>query len=225
MTTAEILSNGGKLFNQDGTKMAINTPETKEVLQSVYDLRVKYGAAPMAKTLESIGMKANQMLQTGKVAMVVDGSWGLQELATMGFPVGVAALPKFKDAVTHGQAHVHSAAAKTKHPKEAQELLKFLSSEEYQVQNIKEGLWMPNRKSLYTEEGIKKWYNKSVHPESFMTLVNFFKDAQPYPFPMITQNKVNDIITEETDKLWYAGQSVDDTLKNIETRSNVELAK
>jgi multiple sugar transport system substrate-binding protein len=225
MTTAEILSNGGKLFNQDGTKMAINTPETKEVLQSVYDLRVKYGAAPMAKTLESIGMKANQMLQTGKVAMVVDGSWGLQELATMGFPVGVAALPKFKDAVTHGQAHVHSAAAKTKHPKEAQELLKFLSSEEYQIQNIKEGLWMPNRKSLYSEEGIKKWYNKSVHPDGFMSLVNFFKDAQPYPFPLITQNKVNDIITEETDKLWYSGQSVDDTLKNIETRSNVELAK
>jgi multiple sugar transport system substrate-binding protein len=225
MTTAEIFSNGGKLFNQDGTKMAFNTPEVQQVLQNILDLRVKDGVSPTAKTLESIGMKANQMLQTGKVAMVVDGSWSLQELATMKFPIGVAPLPKLKDAMTHGQAHVHSAAAKTKYPQEAWELLKFLSSEEYQIMNIKEGLWMPNRKSLYTEEGIKKWYNDAVHPKGFKELVPYFAKADTYPFVMITQNKVNDIITEETDKLWYSGQSVSDTTKNIETRSNVELAK
>lgn len=224
-TTSEIMSNGGKLFSDDFTKMNINTPEVKQVMQSVLELRVTDGAAPTAKTLESIGMKANQMLQTGKVAMVADGSWALQELATMGFPVGVAALPKFKDAKTHGQAHVHAASAKTAHPQEAWELLKFLSSEDYQIANVKEGLWMPNRKSLYTEEGIKKWYNEKVHPEGFKELIPYFANAEAYPFPMITQNKVNDIITEETDKLWYSGQSVDDTLKNIETRSNVELAK
>ncbi|MCZ8516430.1 sugar ABC transporter substrate-binding protein [Paenibacillus filicis] len=225
VTTAEISSGGGNLFTPDRSKMALNTPETKSVLQSILDLRLKDGAAPTAKTLESVGMKANQMLQTGKVAMVADGSWALQELATMGFPVGVAALPKFKQATTHGQAHVHAAAAKTKHPKEAWELLKFLSSEEYQIQNVKEGLWMPNRKSLYTEEGMKKWLNSKVHPEGFASLASYFKDAQPYPFTLITQNKVNDIITEETDKLWYSGQSVGDTLKNIESRSNAELTK
>jgi multiple sugar transport system substrate-binding protein len=225
MTTAEIISNGGALFNDDYTKMALNSPEANEVLQSILDLRVNDGSSPTAKTLESVGMKANQMLQTGKVAMVVDGSWALQELASMGFPVGVAALPKFNDAKTHGQAHVHAAAAKTKHPQEAWELLKFLSSEEYQVANVNAGLWMPNRKSLYTEEGIAKWYNDKVHPEGFKELIPYFENAEAYPFPLITQNKVNDIITEETDKLWYAGQSVDDTLKNIETRSNVELAK
>ncbi|NRF93762.1 sugar ABC transporter substrate-binding protein [Paenibacillus frigoriresistens] len=225
MTTSEILSNGGRLFNDNYTKMNINTPEVKQVMQSVLDLRMRDGVSPTAKTLESIGMKANQMLQTGKVAMVADGSWALQELATMGFPIGVAALPKLKDAKTHGQAHVHSASAKTAHPQEAWELLKYLSSEEYQISNIQQGLWMPNRKSLYTEEGVKKWYNDKVHPAGFKELIPYFANAEAYPFPMITQNKVNDIITEETDKLWYAGQSVDDTLKNIETRSNVELTK
>ncbi|UQZ87529.1 putative ABC transporter-binding protein precursor [Paenibacillus konkukensis] len=223
--TAEILSNGGSLFNKDYNKMNINTPEVKQVMQSIFDLRVKDGASPTAKTLESVGMKANQMLQTGKVAMVADGSWALQELATMGFPIGVAALPTFKEAKTTGQAHVHAASAKTAHPKEAWELLKFLSSEDYQIANIKEGLWMPNRKSLYTEDGIKKWFNDKVHPAGFKELIPYFANADAYPFPMITQNKVNDIITEETDKLWYSGQGVDDTLKNIETRSNAELAK
>lgn len=225
MTSAEILSNGGSLFNADGTKMAINTPEANEVMQSILDLRVKDEVSPTAKTLESVGMKANQMLQTGKVAMVVDGSWALQELATMDFPVGVAALPSFQKSTTHGQAHVHSASKNTEHPEEAWKLLKFLSSEEYQIGLINEGLWMPNRRSLYTEEGIKKWYNEAVHPEGFKEMVMFFAEAEAYPFTLITENKVIDIINEETDKLWYAGQSVDDTLANIETRSNVELAK
>jgi multiple sugar transport system substrate-binding protein len=225
MTTSQIFSNGGKLFSDDAKSMLINSPETNEVLQAIHDLRVVDGVAPTAKTLESIGMSPTQMLQTGKVAMMVNGSWALQELASMNFPVGVAALPKFKDAVTHGQAHVHSAWANTKHPREAWELVKFLSSEEYQIDLISEGLWMPNRTSLYTEEGIAKWYNESVHPEGFRDLVPYFLDAQPYPFTLIRHNKVNDIIGEETDKLWYAGQSVADTTKNIETRANVELAK
>ncbi|MDP4097271.1 sugar ABC transporter substrate-binding protein [Paenibacillus sp. P96] len=224
-TTAEILSNNGTLFNEDGTKMTINTPQTKQVLQSVLDLRLVDGASPTAKTLESIGMKPAQMLQTGKVAMMIDGSWALQELATMGFPVGVAALPKFERAVTQGQAHLHSVAANTKHPEEAWELVKFLSSEEYQIGLVKEGLWMPNRTALYTEEGIAKWYNDKVHPEGFKELVPFFKDAEAHPFSLIRQNKVNDIITEETDKLWYSGQSVDATLANIEKRANIELAQ
>ncbi len=225
MTVAQIYSNGGQLFNEDGTKMSINSPEAKEVLQAILDLRKKEGAAPEAKMLENIGMRPAQMLQTGKVAMLIDGSWALQELAQMNFPVGVGVLPKFKEPATHGQAHVHAAWANTKHPKEAWELIKFLSSEEYQIQLIKEGLWMPNRKSLYTEEGIARWYNDKVHPEGFKDMVSYFNDAKEYPFALIRQSKVNDIITEEMDKFWYADQTADKTVENIESRANVELAK
>jgi len=225
MTSAVILSNGGSIFADDFKSLTVNTPEAKEVMQSILDLRVKHGAAPTAKTLESIGMKANQMLQTGKVAMIVDGSWALQELATMGFPVGVAPLPVFAEPMTHGQAHVHAAAHNTKHPEEAWKLIQFLSSEEYQTQLISEGLWMPNRKSLYTEEGMAKWHNEKVHPEGFKEMAPFFADAKPYPFTLITQAIVNDIIAEETDKLWYSGQSVDETMANIEKKANAELAK
>ncbi|WP_309120596.1 sugar ABC transporter substrate-binding protein [Paenibacillus sp.] len=225
MTSAEILSNAGQIFTEDGSKIAVNSPEAKEVMQKVLDLRLEHGASPTAKTLESIGMRANQMLQTGKVAMIIEGSWALQELAAMDFPVGVAPLPVFDVPKTHGQAHVHAAAHNTKHPDEAWKLIEFLSSEEYQIQLIKEGLWMPNRKSLYTEDGIAKWHNESVHPEGFKAMARFFAEADAYPFTLITQNIVNDIITEETDKLWYSGQSVDDTMANIEKRSNAELAK
>lgn len=224
-TIAEYLSNGGNPFNEDLTSTAYQTPEIQEVLQSVLDLRENYGVAPEASVLEKVGMKASQMLQTGKIAMLAEGSWALQELASMNFPVGVAPLPKFKEAYTHGQAHVHSVSAKTKHPEEAWKLVSFLSSEEYQIDLISEGLWMPNRQSLYTEEGIAKWYNEEVHPEGFNEMVSYFKDAKVYPNALISNNKVNSIITEELDKFYYGGESVEVITENIDRRSAEELAR
>ena len=133
-----ILGNGGDVWADDGS-VALNSDVTRDVWQKVKQLRYEDGASPAALTLENIGMNASQMLQTGKVAMIVEGSWALQELATMGFPVGVASLPKIGDeAVTHGQAHVHAAWNNTEHPEEAWELIKFLSSAEYQSDLIHE---------------------------------------------------------------------------------------
>ncbi|MDF2958605.1 MAG: family carbohydrate transporter substrate-binding protein [Paenibacillus sp.] len=220
----EMFSNGGKLFTGDGKKMAINSSENKTALQAILDMRKKDGVAPEAKLLENIGMKPAQMLQSGKIGMLVTGSWALQEIATMKFPVGVAALPKFNKSVTIGQAHVHSAWKNTKHPKEAWKLISYLSSEEYQTDLINSGLWMPNRKTLYSDEGIKKWYNDKVHPQGFMELIPYIRDAEADPRTLITNLKVNSIITEEMDKFLYSGQTADVTLQNIETRGNRELA-
>ncbi|WP_307893945.1 ABC transporter substrate-binding protein [Bacillus swezeyi] len=225
MTMAEYFSNGGSPFADDFKTAAYQTREIQEVLQSVLDLREKDGAAPEASVLEKIGMRPSQMLQTGKVAMLAEGSWALQELSSMGFPVGVAPLPKFKEPFTHGQAHLHAASGKTKHPEEAWKLISFLSSEEYQLDLVREGLWMPNRQSLYTPEGMKKWYNPDVHPEGFKEMAAFFRDAKPYPNAMVSNNKVGSIITEELDQFYYDGKPVDEVTENIDRRTAEELAK
>lgn len=221
-----ILGNGGQVYDSDG-QIAMNSNATKEVIEAIKSLRYDDGASPAAQTLENIGMNASQMLQTGKVAMIVEGSWALQELATMGFPVGVAALPKIgPETTTHGQAHVHAAWNKTDHPQEAWELVKFLSSEEYQTQLISEGLWMPNRVDMYSEEGVKQWHNPDkVHPEGFLELAPFFADAQPYPFALGSSIAVRDIVVEELAKYFNDDQSVEETLENIDRRSAEELAR
>lgn len=225
MTTAAILENGGKVFNDDISKCLLNTPETKQVLQAILDLRKKEGVSPEAIVMEKIGMRPAQMLQSGKLAMLVDGSWALQELAQMKFPVGVGVLPKFKEALTHGQAHVHAAWIKTPNPQQAWTLISFLSSEEYQIDLIKAGLWMPNRRSLYTEEGIAKWYNKDVHPEGFKELVPYFEKAQAWPQALNSKAKVNDIINDELEGFWYDNKPIDEVLARVEQRANEELAK
>lgn len=223
-TIALIMSNGGNWFTEDMTASAANTPEVKEVLQKIYDLRVAEGASPEARLLQNAGMSASQMLQTGKIGMLVTGSWALQELANMNFEVGVGVLPKFKEAVTHAQAHLHVASKNTKHPEEAWKLIKFLSSEEYQLQNVRAGLWLPNRKSLYSGEGVQKWLTEGVHPEGFEELIPYFLNSKVYPYSMLPSQKIQEDTTAELDAFFYGALDLDTVLGNIESAVNNTLS-
>jgi multiple sugar transport system substrate-binding protein len=84
---------------------------------------------------------------------------------------------------------------------------------------------MPNRVDMYSEEGVTAWHNSEVHPEGFIEMASFFKDAEAYPFALNDKAAVNDIVTEELDRFFYGNQTVEDTLANIEERGNTELAR
>lgn len=225
ITTALLMGNGVKIFNDTYDKMLINTPEAKEVFKAILDLREVDNAAPDAITLEKVGMQPHQMLETGRVAMLADGSWALQELSQMNFDVGIGVLPKFKESVTHVQAHMHSAWAKTQYPEESWKLIEYLSSDEYQLQNVKEGLWLPDRKSLYSDENMKKWYTEEIYGKEFKDMIDWFINAPVYPYAMIGNNKVIDDYNEVTELFWYDDKDIDSTLEELEKRVNEELAK
>ena len=104
---AQLLSNGGTRYSDDYTKSTLNSPENKEVFEIIKAIRTEDGSAPDASTLDAVGMSAKQMLQTGKVAMLMDGSWSLQELAASGMNIGMAPLPAYDKVLTTGQAHLH----------------------------------------------------------------------------------------------------------------------
>lgn len=142
----------------------------------------------------------------------------------MNFQVGVGVLPKFDEAITHGQAHLHVASAKTKHPEEAWKLIKFLSSEEYQLQNVKAGLWLPNHKSLYTEAGIQKWLTPGVHPDGFKELIPYFTSSKTYPYALLSSQKIQEDTTAELDKYYLSNQTLDQTVQNIENVVNKSLS-
>ena len=48
-------------------------------------------------------------LASGKLAILSDGSWALQDIAKLGFRYGCGVLPKMKEAATAMQAHLHPA--------------------------------------------------------------------------------------------------------------------
>jgi multiple sugar transport system substrate-binding protein len=119
--SAQLISAGGSKFNSDYSKSAMNSPEARRVLQTIKAIRVECGSAPSASAMADNkgmgGMNAQQMLQTGKVAMLMDGSWSMQELSTLNFPVGIAPIPSYGRPVTTGQAHLHVISKNTNTPK------------------------------------------------------------------------------------------------------------
>jgi multiple sugar transport system substrate-binding protein len=220
-----IWSNQGELFTEDYSRCVLaDDANAKEALQKTLDLRTVHGASPDASYMENIGMSAAQMLQTGRVAMLMDGSWALQELSQMDFPVGVAPLPVFKVPATSGTAHLHAIWKGTKHPEAAWRLVKFLSSKEYQIDLVRSGLWMPNRTEMYSDSGIKEWLDPVVHPPGFEEVIPFFtKYARPHPAIMVPK-EAWDILTEELDYFWHDGQDLNQVLDRLTTRVNSVLS-
>ena len=214
-----VWSNQGQIFNEDYSRCTLaDDANAKEALQRILDLRKVHKASPDSSYMENIGMSAAQMLQTGRVAMLADGSWALQELSQMDFPVGVAPLPVFKVPATAGTAHLHSIWKGTKHPEAAWRLVKFLSSKEYQIDLVRSGLWMPNRTEMYTDQGIREWLDPTVHPPGFNEVIPFFtKYARVHPAIMVSK-EAWDILAEELDYFWHDDQELDAVLQRLTDR-------
>jgi len=220
-----IYSNGGQMFNEDYTEVLLDSPEAKEALVEMRKLEdgYEYSVSPTSTNLEQTGMNAYQMLQTGRIAMLIDGSWAFQQLVETDFPVGIGVLPVFKKPATIGQAHMHSAWSKTEHPEEAWKLVKFLSSREYQTDLVRSGLWLPNYVDMYEEENIDIWMNPEVYPEDFTDMFDYFTKYEViWPF-VFTPAEAVDIIMEEVDKFFYDGDPIDEVTERIKERVNPML--
>jgi multiple sugar transport system substrate-binding protein len=176
-----VVSNGGSVVDpNDPTKLALDTPEALEALQRLADLTYVHHVAPeRASVLASLGMTNEQMLNSGRLAMLVGGSWQLSwtNSTTMtDITMGTGALPKMKNPATYMQAHFHSALATTPRPEESWQWLRFLATPFYTTQFMKIGLWLPSQIAQTTEEGLAEWLTEGIHPDNY---VEFVRDYLP----------------------------------------------
>lgn len=221
---AFLRSAGGSLYNESYTAPAFLDDDGdayKRVLETIKAIRVEDKSAPAASTLENAGMTPSQMLQTGKVAMLVDGSWALQNLITLGFNVGVTRLPNFGTDVTTGQAHLHAIAKDTEHPEEAWKFLQFLSGMDYQGALCAAGLWLPNRLSLW--EQIDVWHDAEKLGSDYLNMIEYLRDAEVQSVALAPTYMLQTIHDEELDYYFKEDQELDLTLKNIAERQQVAI--
>jgi len=221
-----IASNGGEYVNKEG-KVALDEPEAVEALQQIADLTNKLQVAPYAVDLQKLGLGAWQMLATGRLGMLVDGSWALQDISKLGFKFGCAALPKFKVPVTTMQAHLHVIYKDTKHPEEAWEFLRFLASDYYQLSLCKVGLWLPSHSSLFTPEGLEQWITPEVHPEGYANLTAKYMDkyARILYMPIGWRKASVSIISPGLEPLWLGKKTAQECVNEMVPKANATLAK
>jgi ABC-type spermidine/putrescine transport system permease subunit I len=118
-----------------------------------------------------------EMFKSGKLAMWYDGSYdAAQYNKTEGLNADVAPLPagpKGKATVIHGLANV--IYAKTEHPEQAWEFLKFLGSEQANRIQAESGAVIP------AYEGLQDSWVKSMPKLNLQAFIDQLPDARPYP--------------------------------------------
>jgi len=166
--TAAVFSNDGQIFDEDGL-IVLDSDQAMEAMQRVADLIFVQHVAPRSASLQSLGMNNTQMIDTGRLAMGIDGSWALSWMnpTELSVNMGTGALPKMVRPATALQAHFHSVLSSTEHPEEAWEWVRFLATPFYQEHFSKIGLWTPNQTAMLTEEGLKGWITEGIHPDNY----------------------------------------------------------
>ena len=180
-----IYSNGGKFVDDEGTKLLLNQPKAVEALQRMQDLIYKYHVAPSPAQAESLPA-TDILMQTGKVAMDINGHWKVLDYSQLDMDWGMGVLPYFKEPVTMFNASARVVFAATKHPEAALEFYKFHTDPEI-VSLFKKGLWMPNYVSYYTDSAkTDEWLKgeEGVYPpEARDVLVGYAYNHSPYQSP------------------------------------------
>jgi multiple sugar transport system substrate-binding protein len=173
-----VVSNGGD-YTADG-KSGLDSDAAIQAIQNVADLIYKHHVAPQDAALTSLGMSNTQMIDAGRLALAVDGSWALSWMnptTVTNATLGTGALPSMAQPGAYIQAHFHSALEAAADPDAAWQWVRFLATPFYQSEFCKIGLWLPSQTSLTTEEGLASWLTEGIHPDNYKDLVTDYLPA------------------------------------------------
>ncbi|SDH03482.1 ABC transporter substrate-binding protein [Nonomuraea jiangxiensis] len=208
---------GGYVISPDGKKSGYDDPKTITGLKFWTDL-IAAKQSPDLKTMTDTATL--QLFEAGKLAMYWGGSWDVAEFSKNDYTkdkVDVAPLPKGEKQATiiHGLANVVS--AKTEHPAEALEFVKFLGSKP--------------AADILGKKGIMPAYNGTqsawvaAHPEwKLQTFLDAVSYAVPYPISKNTAAWQEAELTHLT-KAWTGELPVEQAATNLAAQMNELLAK
>ncbi len=227
---AAIASNGGHWLNHETGLIELDKPEATEALQKVADLMLVENVAPRGTAMEALGLTNTQMLESGKLAMAVDGSWALAWITKINAKLGTAVCPKLKTPATDMQAHIHSGFAGSKYPEQAWRWLRFLGTEYYQLKFLKMGLWLPSQTALMTQEGMSKWYTErqapgeGVHPAGYDKIVTEYVPKYGHVLYMPPgYDEAMSIVNPALDAIWVGDQTAAQALAAVVPEANAIL--
>jgi len=159
-----VFSNGGQLVSDDGTRLLLDSPEASQAIQNLADLMWVHHVTPTPAQDANLPNYVT-MLQTGNLAMLIEGAWNLLDLAsTRDLKYGVAVLPSLKQPQTVVLGSPTVIFAGTRHKEAALRFYKFHNNPEA-VQLFAQGLWMPLQQVYYTDPAkMKFWLGNPAHP-------------------------------------------------------------
>jgi multiple sugar transport system substrate-binding protein len=205
-----VWAGGGEWMQGDlfGAKCLLDQPKAMAALKWWWDLI--YGPDPVAPKIGSIADKDNfNVFSTGKIAFVDSHSWTVTNyMREADFKWDYTLLPKGPSGKRAGLTFVngYSAPAKTKYPKEAAQLMTFLTSPWAGEAGLKSIVGLqPVRRSLKDQWdkysiGGQAGYNVAAFSQimDYARLIPIFKDDKQI---------MDQIFTPVWDKIWTTGDT------------------
>ena len=215
-----IYDNGGYIISDDKTKSGWDDPKTIEAMEMLEGW-IKDGVMPPLEVMAENG--EDVLFQSGKVAMVPQGSWmvaAYRENEYTAENCDLVELPK--SATTGRRVSLYNglgwaAAANGEHTEEAWKLIEYLGSEEAQKKQAELGVTM----SAYN--GTSDAWAKSA-AFNLQAYINMMEDMEIRPYSKTTvtwENEDNEIL-----KGVYLGEkSMKDACKEMAEQMNEKLAE
>ncbi len=213
-----VYDNGGYIINDDKTKSGWDDPKTIEAMEQ-FESWIKAGVMPSIETMSENNVDV--LFQSGKVAMVLQGSWMLAAYKENDYTkenCDVVELPK--NAATGRRASVYNglgwaAAANGANTENAWKLIEYLGSETAQKKQAELGVTM----SAY-EGTSDAWANSAEF--NLQAYLNMMDDMEIRPYSKSTvtwENEDNEIL-----KSVYTGEkSMADACKEMAKQMNEKL--
>ena len=168
-------SNGGGYFEPDGSGVAVDRPESIEVLQKMVDLIYVDHVSPTAADTAGTSSQVRQ-LQNGNVACFISGVYEMATFHSEGwYDYGVALLPIFDKQIGQvwGESQVIFESCENKEA--AFTFLEYLMNPEVNMSLLLDGSQMPSFRSWYTDpEKFALWTNNDCHVEEFREIIPEF---------------------------------------------------
>jgi multiple sugar transport system substrate-binding protein len=220
-----IYANGGKVLNDDYKSCALaDSTEAIATIQWFVDLILKDKVAPDANQSRDIGLgTANSPFQSGRVAMVIDGSWQISTTEGVNFNWDIAMVPSgSKSRVIYGGPDSLSISAKTPHVEEAWEFLKYAVGPARTVDSFGAGV-VPIYKATANSDA---WLKARKDPANVKVIL----DSEPYirGAEFISNNWTEWRITSMNSDLtpaFLGASTVEDAVKTATANINAILAK
>ena len=215
-----IYDKGGYVISEDKKKSGWDDPKTIEGMQ-ILETWIKEGLMPSAETMSENGEEV--LFQSGKVAMVPQGSWMIASYKANEYTAENADIVELpKDAKTGKRVSLYNglgwAAAKNgKHTEEAWKLIEYLGSEPAQKKQAELGITM----SAY--KGTSDAWVKSAN-FNLQAYLNMMEDMVIRPYSRTTvswENADNEIIT----KVYTGELTMEEACKQMAKQMNEKLAE
>ena len=215
-----IYDKGGYVISDDKKKSGWDDPKTIEGM-NILDTWIKEGLMPSAETMSENGEEV--LFQSGKVAMVPQGSWMIASYKANEYTAQNADIVELpKDAKTGKRVSLYhvlgwAAAKNGKHTEEAWKLIEYLGSEPAQKKQAELGVTM----SAY--KGTSDAWVKSAN-FNLQAYLNMMDDMVIRPYSRSTvswENADNEIIT----KVYTGELTMEEACKQMAKQMNEKLAE